>query len=218
MAKKINFGTITDEALEMVSTYNVAYKTGKSIRDYHSGKIAAAEKAREAVLEKREKAISDGMAVDEAIRKYSCLKENQAIEVAKSNKKDAVSALNKKFATGRALVTGDMYLAYVSYMSSGNISDFVKAITEFLATLGINTPDVATAKFAEIMAAKVSGDVKASGKALKDGNYTQNKREQGFKDMFVRSFLQILVKEKGVLDENEETFELTRHDFSKDAE
>ena len=215
MSKKINLGTISEMALNMLSSYNVGFRKAPATRKQHNDIIDALQKKVDAVLAKRQALIDAGTPANEAISKFSCLEENKALNSAKEDKSAAIKSINKKMADGRALITKEMYSAYVLYMTNGDAESMTKSMLTFLATLGINAPEVATSKFAEIMVARISGQRKATGKSLENGNYTKDKSERAFQDDFLRAFLQILVKEKGVLDENED-YTLSRHDFSKD--
>lgn len=215
MAKKINLGTISDIALNMLSSYNVGFRKAPATRKYHNEIIESLQKQVNNVLEKRQALIDAGTPANEAISKFSCLEENKALNSAKEDKAAAIKEINKKMADGRAMITKEMYNAYILYMTDGDVEAMTKSMLTFLATLGIDAPEVATSKFAEIMVARISGQRKATGKSLEAGNYTKDKSERAFQDDFLRAFLQILVKEKGVLDENED-YTLSRHDFSKD--
>lgn len=216
MAKNINVNTITEEAINLLSAYNVAWKTAPSIRKACKEKIVAAEKAVADIVTKREALIESGVSENEAISKFSCLEENKRLSVAKQEMIDKNKELNAKFSEGRSLVSDDLYNAYILYLTNGDITKFKKALVTFLATIGIiaDSEWSKTNKIAQVLIANISGATKATGKSREEGNYVKARAKNAFKDIFVAAFLQFIVKEKGVLDENKD-YTLSRHNFDK---
>lgn len=213
MSKSINFNNISDTALTMASSYNKGFRTSKTVRDYHANIIKAAEKVLQDIIDLREKAVEeDGLTANEAIAKYSTLEAQKTLERAKTAKSEAVKGLNEMLSDGRAMVSHELYLAYVSYMETGNTETFKAEVTAFLTTIGIFAdPEWArSAKFTDLMVARVSGRKKATGKQQEAGNYSQTLTERTFKDRFMQEFLQFMVTDKGVLDEDVD-HNLVRH-------
>lgn len=218
MSKAIMLHTITEEAIEMLSSYNVAWRTAKAVRKTHNDLIKKYKADLEELQKERQTLVENGMSVNEAISKISTLEINKKLEKERQALRDDNKALNEKFAEGRCIVDNDeVYNAYLAYMTTGNNESFKKYVVKFLATIGIdaNSEWSKTNKFVNIIIARVSGVLKATGKTRDEGNYIKTRSKEGFKDIFVVAFLQFMVKDKCILDENED-FTLTRHNFDAD--
>lgn len=214
MAKKINFGTINNQAMEALNNWNYVDLNGAEVRKTAKAQVESAQKKIDDILAFRADAVADGMTVDEAVQKYSTVEAQASLLKAQDDAKDVAKNLREKQNQAKALVPVDLYKAYTVKNTTGDSAPFVAGITEFLATLGINTPEVATEKFAETLAVRL-GRGKATGSSKKDGHKTQDLREKSFADMVIREFLEFLIFDKGVLDQAQDGT-LSYHDFSKD--
>lgn len=220
MSKAIMLNAITEEAIEMLSTYNIAWRTAKDIRKTHNDLIKKYKADLEELQNKRNALIENGMSVNEAISKISTLEIDKKIAQEKQALRDDNKDLNAKFSAGRCMVDNDeVYNAYLAYITTGDNEKFKVYLVKFFATIGIDAKSewAKTNRFTNIILARVSGVLKATGKARDEGNYTKPRSKEGFKDIFVAAFLQFMVCDKHILDENED-FTLTRHNFDAEAD
>lgn len=214
MAKKINFGTINAQALTALNDWNYVDLNGAEVRKTAKAQIDSAQKKVDDILALRANAVAQGMPIDEAVQKYSTVDAQADLLKAQDNSKDVAKNLREKQNGAKALVPVDLYKAYTVKNTTGDSAPFVAGIAEFLATLGINTPEVATEKFAETLAVRL-GRNKATGAAKREGHKTQDLKSAQFADMLIREFLEYLLNDKGVLDQSQDGT-LSYHDFSKD--
>lgn len=214
MAKKINFGTINAQALTALNNWNYVDLNGREVRKTAQAQINSAQKKIDDILALRADAVAQGMPIDEAVQKYSTVEAQASLLKAQDDQKETAKGLREKQNEAKALVPVDLYKAYTVKNTTGDSAPFVAGITEFLATLGINTPEVATEKFAETLAVRL-GRGKATGGNKKDGHKTQDLKEKSFADMVISEFLEFLIFDKGVLDQAQDGT-LSYHNFSKD--
>ena len=214
MARKINFGTINADALQALNRWNVVDVTGGACRQTAKIAVTKAESALQAILDLRAQAVAGGMKLDDAVRKYSTVQAQADLLKAQDAYKAECKRLRDEQIPAKALVPADLYKAYVLKNQTGDAAPFVLGIMEFLGNMGINTPEVASAKFAETMSVRL-GRQKASGKNKKDGHKTQDLKQAGFADMVVREFLEFCLNDKGVLDQSADGT-LSYHDFEAD--
>lgn len=220
MARNVNMNAITDEAINMLSSYNIAWRTAQDIRKVHNDLIKKYKADLEKLQEKRRELIEGGMPVNEAISKISTLEVSKKLEKERQALRDDNKALNDKFAEGRCMVDNDeVYNAYLSYLETGDNEKFKLYLVKFFATIGIDAKSewARTNRFTNIIIARTSGVLKATGKYRKEGAYTKPRSKEGFKDIFVAAFLEFMVRDRHILDENED-FTLTRHNFDAEAE
>ena len=214
MAKKINFGTINTQALIALNHWNYVDLNGAEVRKTAKALVDDAQKKIDNILALRADAIARGLTVDEAVAKYSTVEAQAGLLKAQDDAKDVSKDLRDKQNEAKALVPADLYKAYTVKNTTGDAAPFAAGITEFLATIGVNTPEVATEKFAETLAVRL-GRGKATGSNKKGGHKTQDLKEKSFADMVIREFLEFLIFDKGVLDQaNDGT--LSYHDFDAD--
>lgn len=217
-SRNININAITDEAISMLSTYNIAWRTAKGIRKTHNDLIKKYKADLEELQNKRKALVENGMTINEAISKISTLEVNKKLTQEKQALRDDNKALNAKFAEGRCMVDNDeVYNAYLAYLETGDNEKFKIYLIKFFATIGIDAKSewAKTNRFTNIIIARTSGVLKATGKARDDGDYVKPRSKEGFKDIFIAAFLQFMVRDRHVLDENED-FTLTRHNFDAD--
>lgn len=214
MAKKINFGTINNQAMEALNNWNYVDILGGEIRATAKKAVNDAQARIDAILAERQEAVKGGMSLDDAVKAHSTVEAQSALLKAQDNQKETAKSLREKQNGAKALVPADLYKAYTVKNQNGDAAPFVLGIREFLATIGINTPDVATAKFAETLAVRL-GRNNATGKQKKEGHKRQDLKEAQFADAVIREFLEFLINDKGVLDQAQDGT-LSYHDFSKD--
>lgn len=214
MAKKINFGTINAQAVDALNAWNYVDLNGQEVRKQAKALIDAAQGQIDSILALRAEAVKNGMSIDEAVAKFSTVKAQTDLLNLQETAKEQAKVLREKQNKAKALVPADLYKAYTVKNATGDSAPFVAGIREFLATLGINTPEVATEKFAETLAVRI-GRVKATGKVKREGHKSQDFKEAQFADMVIREFLEFLINDKGVLDQAQDGT-LSYHDFSKD--
>lgn len=219
-SRNINMNAITDEAINMLSTYNIAWRTAKDIRKVHNDLIKKYKNDLEKLQEKRKELIEGGMPVNEAISKISTLEVSKKLEKERQALRDDNKALNAKFSEGRCMVDNDeVYNGYLHYLETGDNEKFKLYLVKFFATIGIDAKSewAKTNRFTNIIIARTSGVLKATGKYREEGAYTKPRSKEGFKDIFIAAFLEFMVRDRHVLDENKD-FTLTRHNFDADTE
>lgn len=214
MAKKINFGTINNQAMEAINNWNYVDLNGAEVRKTAKAQVESAQKKVDDILAIRADAVAQGLTVDEAVQKYSTVEAQASLLKAQDDAKDVAKNLREKQNGAKALVPADLYKAYTVKNQTGDAAPFVLGIREFLGTIGINTPDVATAKFAETLAVRL-GRNNATGKQKKEGHKRQDLKEAQFADAVIREFLEFLINDKGVLDQAQDGT-LSYHDFDAD--
>lgn len=216
MAKKLNFGNISAETLSVLNKWNKADIFGADRRATAKTQVNAAQEQVDTIKRLRDEAVAGGMSVDDAIRAFPMREAMATLENAKDGYNAVCKAIREEQNEAKALIPENMYQAYVVRNISGDSTEFCAQVREFLVSIGLEAPAVASAKFADIIASRI-GRRKASGKAKKEGHKTSDLTKASFADMFIREFLEFCINEKGVLDQLEDGT-LKMHDFSADSD
>lgn len=203
MSKKINFGTIAKKELETMSTYNATVRALDALtKEYRQNKKLIEERI-EKILQERKEALENGMSVDEVTRNFSTTEENNKVRELTEKYFAKKKPLTDKITECLAIVPDNTYEAYKKAMKDGEMSVLTQSVNLFLKNIGVNTPEKATSKFAQIMSIRISGMRKATVKDKKEGHFVSAKAQREFKEMFILAFLEYVVYEKKVVDMDE---------------
>lgn len=191
----INFGKISNEALEALNAYSIARIEGRA-------RIAAASKAVNEAADTLEAAktaynlrLARGEAEQAAFREAGILEAEQALQKAKESKKGISKDVRDGKKAARALVPDGLEAAYNARNAEGISGEWMVEIADFLRNIGIeDTTEGLVWKTARIFDARM-GVRKCGGT-----NFTKEFNGASFKDMFLHVLLEYLVNEKGVLD------------------
>lgn len=224
MSVKVSFNNVNQEAIEMISDFNVAlYRLDELRKDYKTAN-AKLEEVRKALVEKRQKALETKNLEDlgDELSLAKVMSEIDALE--EKYEKDCKPYKDAKSKAIKSL-DNNLYYAYLYAMEKGLSStgtlalkkdkktgkvtesvkiekSFAKTIANWLVDIGATCPnDNAIDKFAQIMVAHVAGLKKTS--KVKNG-YATTKKSNEFKELFLRAFMQITIVEKGVFTMNDD--------------
>lgn len=217
MAKKINFGEITNVALNMFSEYNVGVSQEALIYTKYKELLKPAKEAVEAVIKQRDEAILSGkMTENEAINAFSRLEADKEVARLEAERDEKLKEVRKHIKSGRVCVTENLYKSYKLFMEDGNFDAYCHQMQIFLTSLGLTCPDKASEKFAQIMSGRCSGrDSQKGKKFVENRQRTKDKSFNKYQNTLMNCMIEYLTIDKGVLDENED-FTLTRHNFDAD--
>ena len=197
MSKKVTFSRINQDA---VSALNSWITNTDSVNA-----ISVEYKDREQAL--RDNAIADKMTAEEMEHGLQTLKAEK--QKALKPHKDAIQAALDTLTVSRVYPDGDskgkevcrLHEAYKKAFEAGKFEPLKNELRHFLVVVGAEGADNKTAldKFVQLLLLYVSGARKASAKKTEeDGRYTALKSKKQFIDLFVRSFVDILL-DKGYL-------------------
>lgn len=200
MAKKINAGTITDNAIIMLSSYNQATLVLRKLAEEYKEENARLVEEKEKVLEARQKALDEGKSLDVVAQEFSIVESDKAIKAAAEKYKADCEPWRAAQRNARKLVSKDIYESYVQAYSKGKLTAYEADVKNYLASLGIQVPTVAQlTKIAKVFVVRTSGSRRASSKKAAEGHYISEKSKVQYCDIFMLAILEWLVTEKKVL-------------------
>ena len=231
MSKKINFGTINDAAMELLSKYHVAYLNLKGLHSWYKAEKDKLEEEESGILEKRKAAIAGGMSTDEAIANNSIEDVQRRLRALKVQFDAECEPHKKAQKEGLALIDDNLYLSYMLCMNKGALGargkltlkkgkksveytlekSYKGIIADFLEKIGCKGQDNDTAlnKFAQIMSARTSGMMDCT----KGDDYIKVRSTIQYKKLFMHAFFQYVIREKGVVTVNDDgTLSMTVYD------
>ena len=204
MSKKIDFGTIKENELGIMSNYNVTCKKMIALAKKYKTDRKVIEKEIDTILEERKKAMDEGKSFDEAMKEYSISEKTVKLNALEIQYKKDREPLQKAIDVALEIIPDDSFEAYKEAMKKGELASLTKKVDGFLSGLGIITPEKATSKFAQIMSVRISGMRRAGAKDRDNGHFVSCKSEKEFKELFMCAFLEYVVVDKGVVDVNED--------------
>lgn len=216
MAKKINFGTINEETVNTLSNFSVALEEQKKIDKKYRDDKKEIESRLKNTKEKRNNAILGGMNPNEAVEKFNIDAPLRELDKLNDTHKANVAPYKEAINKALNLVPNEIYHAYMLTIKKGDNSakgklklgkdeikvekTFKTLIKEFLENIGIvSGTDTQIDKFATSMVVRCGGGKKANGE-----NYITTKPAKQFKELFILSFLQFTIVEKGVIVKNDD--------------
>lgn len=236
MSKKLNYGTINNEALSTISKYHVAYLEVKSLTETCRKEVKKIEAEIAEIKERRKNDLEQGLSEAEVLEKHpfdgrfekiNALEEQlrKDLEPHKKAKKEALSEL----------IPADLYYGYILFCEKfsmdckGSVeikkgkkteihdinTSYKAMVKDFAEKIGLGNTDNDTAigKFANMMIVRTGGVVKCS----KGEDYTKFKSPSQYNELFMLVFLQFVIREKGVVTINDDgTLSMTV--FENDAE
>ena len=222
MSKKINLGTINENAMIHFSSYHYAYQTLKALRTEYRANLDLLEKEEEKLLENRKKDIEAGLPEEETVRKWSTEEVHKKMRALKFQFDKDCEPLNEQKKYALSILDERLYYSYALCMQKGSLSatgtytikrkksteeykiekSYKAIIRDFLNEIGCKGQDNDTAleKFAQVMSIRTSGMIKCS----KGEDYVKVKSANQFKELFMLAFLQYVIVEKGVVTINED--------------
>lgn len=210
MSKKINFTTINAESINVISNYNIADCTLVELADAHKTALKRFNNELEAVHKDIESETANNTLTQVKKQEYDAKifritekirKENT--EYAESEKRKSATITKKK---ALETVPEDLYNAYVQAWEKGADGKLGDALQEFLVKLGVDGAENQSARrrFASLIKTRIGGSKKASMKQRKeDGIRITVKSNKQFNDIFMLTFIDYLVSEK-IVNENDQ--------------
>ena len=200
MAKRINAGTITKQAITMLSAYNQATLVLRKLAEEYKEESARLLEAKSKILEERQAALDAGKSVDVVTVEYSIVDADKAIQAAAEKYKADCEPWRAAQRNARKLIPKDIYESYVAAYEKGKLTAYEGDVKVFLTSLGITIPTAAQlTKIAKIFVVRTSGARRASSKKAAEGHYISEKSKVQYADIFMLAILEWLVTDKKVL-------------------
>ena len=208
----VNLATISIEATEILSRYNVAEFALEALRKAHKVTIDRLEEKKAEVMAEAEevaKKHANGKLTQEEEIVYSgklldisrkIMAEDEAYKEAQKPYRAAIRTAVNQF------VPENIYAAYVEAWTFGRDTNFTDCIRKFLAAVGIAVrSDGELVNFTITMKTRIAGSRKnSSDDREQTGMRKRCKAERSFKTDFVDSFLDYAIVGKKVLILNED--------------
>lgn len=154
----------------------------------------------EEIHKNRETDLSQGMALDNVIRKHSTVETENAIRKEESVHKEILKPLNENLKDTYAFIPDGMYDSYVRKIELGKRGNFIECIRGFLENIGIEeVSQSALCKLAEQISDYLGVGISTSKKLLEDGVFASTLRKSQFNKLFMSIFCDILVENKVVV-------------------
>lgn len=196
MAKnQINFSKMNDVAKEQLRIFKES-AMAIAVEDLRFKAELKPLKARlENILENRDNEIKNGMSAEQAATKFSRIEVDNAIRKCELAHKAIVEPLNKDMKDTYVFVPDNMHTAYVKKIDEHKRGDFLEAIKQFLANLGIeNCSQAQINKLAENMSDMFGARYATSKKIVNDGVMHTSISKQAFNKLFMAVFCDMYIK------------------------
>ena len=202
MARNINIQAMNEETINILSAWNNVFMHGSEYRKLAKEQIEKAQEAVDRINSARAEAVEGGMTLEEAVKAFPRTDADSILSVKEENYKTLCSSLRIKSANAQKLVPDSLFEAYKNRRE--NKAEYVQAIAEFLAELGLGGTERATEKVADALIECLPTSKKAVGKQKKAGHKIQDVVKNSYKDAFIASFLEYAICVKGCLTEAED--------------
>lgn len=186
---QINFSKMSEEArtqLENFKTNTIAYAK-EDLR--YKAEIKPFKEELNIVLEKREKALENGLTVDEVTKQFSRVEIDNEIRKALHNHKTIIEPINKSIHKTYKFIPDKMYNAYVKKITQQKRGDFLAVITEFLSNLGIEgCTQGQISKFSETMSDMFGAQLARSKTITEKNIFISAMSQKRFNKLFMAVF------------------------------
>lgn len=147
----------------------------------------------------RESDLSQGMALDDVIRKHSSVEAENAIRKEENKHKEILKPLNDALKDTYVFMPDGMYDSYVRKIELGKRGNFIECIKTFLENIGIEeVSQSAVCKLAEQISDYLGVCVSTSKKLLEEGVFSSTMKKSQFNKLFMSVFCDILVENKAL--------------------
>lgn len=215
MAKNINIQNITNEALEAMSSYYHAIRTGKTTRAALKKAVTLCEEEVAKIKARRQAMVDEGANWDEAISANPLMDAQNLLAEVEDDYKEGCKALRLAQAKATKLVPDSLYEGYKNRKTDRDA--YIVALSEFFAELGLGGTERGIEKLGDGISDWLVGGKKATGKSAEAGHLLGDWTKNTFKDMVIRAFIEYAVFEKGCFDADEEGY-LTLHVYEEKKE
>lgn len=190
----IDFESIDSKSLAFLNAF-VAVRIAIAKEDMrHKAEMKSLKAKLEAIQENREIDLSNGMSLDDVIRKHSTLEVDRAIKIENNLHKETLKPLNEDLNNTYDFIPKGLYDSYVRKTELGKRGDFIECIREFLENIGIEeVSQSALCKLAEQIADRLGVSVSNSKQLLEEGVFASTMRDRQFNKLFMSIFCDILV-------------------------
>lgn len=196
MAKnQINFSKMNDVAKNQLRIFKES-ALAIAVEDLRFKAELKPLKARlESILANRENELKNGMSLEQATEKFSRVEVDNAIRKCELEHKAIIEPLNKDMKDTYTFVPDNMHTAYVKKIDEHKRGDFLGAIKQFLANLGIeNCSQAQISKLAENMSDMFGARYATSKKIVNDGVMHTSISKQAFNKLFMAVFCDMYIK------------------------
>lgn len=147
----------------------------------------------------RESDLSQGMALDDVIRKHSSVEAENAIRKEENKHKEILKPLKDALKDTYVFMPDGMYDSYVRKIELGKRGNFIECIKIFLENIGIEeVSQSAVCKLAEQISDYLGVCVSTSKKLLEEGVFSSTMKKSQFNKLFMSVFCDILVENKAL--------------------
>ena len=196
MAKnQINFTKMTEETHTQLNSFKESALAIAKEDMRYKAETKPLRAELEKILTDRQKAIDDGMSVDEVTAKYSRTEVDVQLRKAELEHKAIVEPFNKAMNDSYAFVPDNMHSAYVKKIDEGKRGEFLDTIKVFLENLGIDgCTQGQISKFAESMSDKLGAKYASSKNIVENGTLVVAMKKNQFNKLFMAVFCDMYIK------------------------
>lgn len=142
----------------------------------------------------RESDLSQGMALDDVIRKHSSVEAENAIRKEENKHKEILKPLKDALKDTYVFMPDGMYDSYVRKIELGKRGNFIECIKIFLENIGIEeVSQSAVCKLAEQISDYLGVCVSTSKKLLEEGVFSSTMKKSQFNKLFMSVFCDVSV-------------------------
>lgn len=215
--KNVNLKCINPEVIEVFSKFNVAFMTLRSLREKFKSDLAVLQAEKDKILENRENDINNGIPLDTVLVKWSTVDIDRKITALTNKYEDACEPHKEAKKAAMKFLDVNLYYGYLLAQNKGSLASkgsvtvkkgkgtqtieldksYVDMIKSFLADIGAGhaNDDKAVSKFANVLAVRTSGMIKAN----KGVDYVKTKSATQYNELLLCNVLQYMVVDKGIL-------------------
>lgn len=150
----------------------------------------------EKIIEQREKAMAEGMTVDEAASAFSRVEADNAINAAKIRHDNICKTLRSTMSKAYTIIPDTMYDSYTKKINEHKRGDFLNDIKTFLENLGIEgCKQGQISKFAETMSDMIGSKYATSTSIIKNNIMHTTMSKSQFNKLFLAVFCDMFIND-----------------------
>lgn len=206
MAKKtINFNKMNEKSFAFINEFAKS-RIEIAKEDVRHAVVLKSLKAKlKKIQENRQIDINAGIPVDDVVAKFPTIEVEKEIKLEEQKHNDIVTPLRNSLTATYVFITEDTYDAYVKKINQGKRGDFLDAISQFLANVGIESvSQSALCSISEQISDRLGAKISTSKKLLKDGKFSCELQKSQFNKLFMSVICDILIQNKVISLDNEE--------------
>lgn len=196
MKNNINFNNINDASMAQLKAFKEAARDLAYEDIRFKSELKTLKSNLEAIIAQREKAIAEGMTVDEAASAFSRVEADNAIRKAQRDHEEICTPFRMAMKATYTFIPDTMYDSYTKKINEHKRGDFLNDIKAFLGNLGIEgCKQGQVSKFAETMSDMFGARYASAKKVIENNIMHTTMSKTQFNKLFMAVFCDMFIND-----------------------